>query len=257
MKAGLWLALGFLTRVPVPAVAFEPKALAASLFWFPAVGLAIGACVAGTLTAGQVAFGPWGGAFLALVAWVVFTGGLHLDGVADTFDGLSASGSDPARALAVMKDSRVGAHGAVALVGITLGKYVALSQLVTSWSVGQSGAVLLLACLWARLLVGFAMSRVGPVPGSSLGAMFHQAVQPRHVWAGAGWLVVPLSVVLWASPTWATAGIALGSLLAGGVGAWVFLVVCIRRFGGVSGDTHGALIELVELVTLFTWGLRA
>lgn len=257
MKAGLWLALGFLTRVPVPAVGFEPKALAMSLFWFPAVGLAIGACVAGILSAGHVAFGPWGGAFLALVAWVMITGGLHLDGVADTFDGLSASASDPARGLAVMKDSRVGAHGAVALVGVILGKYVALSQLVASWSAVQAGAVLLLACLWARLLVGIAMARVAAVTGSGLGAMFRQALHPRHVWAGAGWLVVPLSVVLWASPTWATGGMVLSSLLAGGGCAWVFLLVCVRRFGGVSGDTHGALIELVELVTLFTWGLRA
>lgn len=257
MKAGLWLALGFLTRVPVPAVAFESKALATSLFWFPAVGLAIGAWVAVALSAGQVVFSQGGGAFLALVAWVVFTGGLHLDGVADTFDGLSASGSDPARGLAVMKDSRVGAHGAVALVGIILGKYVALSQLVASWSAGQAGAALLLACLWARLLVGFAMARVAPVPGSSLGAIFNQALHPRHVWAGVGWLVVPLSAVLWASPAWATAGIAMSSLVVGALCAWFFVVVCRRRFGGVSGDTHGALIELVELATLFTWGLRA
>lgn len=255
MMAGLWLAIGFLTRVPVPNADFQAATLARSVFWFPGVGLVLGVAVASLLTLGQSFFNPWAAAFLALTVWVLFTGGLHLDGVADTFDGLSAS-TELARGLAVMKDSRIGAHGALALLGVVLGKYIALLQLGVPWSTGRAWTALLLATVWARLLVGFAMTQVKPASTSTLGAMFHHALHPRYAWFSSVWLIPLLVLVICLTSVWQMRTVALVAVLGGALVAWCLVRVCVRRFGGVTGDTHGALIELVELVTLFVWGLR-
>lgn len=249
--AGLWLALGLLSRLPAPVVAFEPGNLRRALFWFPAVGVVLGVVLVTTASAASAFFGAWTTAFLILCAWVLFTGGLHLDGVADSFDGLSASGGGRERALKAMKDSRIGAHGAVAIMGVLLGKLVALGELAGS----PHGGVwaLLFTPVWARIVVAVAMVHSSPAAGSTLAALFHSAVRPREAWLGTLWLTLPLLALTYAAPAGSalrTLTPALGGLLVG-LG---FVLVCRRRFGGVTGDTHGALIELGELVTLLLWG---
>ncbi len=222
----LLLAVQFLTRLPVPAVTASDTDFAASMRWFPAVGLLIGGGVAGAAWAGAHV-DPWMGALAALVAWVLLTGALHLDGLADVADGCGAAHRDRARLLAAMTDPHVGSFGVVAIVLQLLAKLVLLHALV------EQG-------LWLPLLLIPAAARIGPLawthwlpplhPG--LAARFAEAVDTRHL---IGWAVLLLA----------------GAALAPGVLAALLLIpawaLWLRRvIGGISGDGHGAGIELVE-----------
>ena len=225
----LIVALGFLTRLPLPQVAADADDFAAAIRWYPLVGLVIGAVVA-ACGWGASRIDPWLAALAALAAWVAVTGALHLDGLGDLADGLGAAhrttAGDHTRLLAVMADPHVGSFGVVAIVLQLLAKLVLLHALFEgAW--------------WAVVLVPFA-ARIGPLGwarwlpplGSGLGAMAARAVRPRDLW---GWAVVL------AGAEAAVPALVAAPVLMLGFGLWLR-----RRVGGVSGDCHGAGIELVE-----------
>ena len=110
----VWLALGFLTRLPVPAVSASAAEFAAAIRCYPLVGIVIGLCVWGASWAGALV-DPWTGALAGLAMWTGVTGALHLDGLADLADGLT-SGHDRERSLAVMRRGDTGPAGAAAIV---------------------------------------------------------------------------------------------------------------------------------------------
>lgn len=255
---GLWIAFGFLSRVPTPVVAFTSAGLARSLFWFPAVGALLG----GLWWAMFAGLSPWlSSSVLALVMvtfGVLFTGALHLDGVADTFDGFSASGAGPARALEAMKDSRIGAHGAVALGLVLLGKFVAFENLRGT----DVGAICLGASVAARLVCALVVASIKPARPSGLGATFagtepalaSDGAAPRSSRNGRGFA---LASVVWFTVPALSAGLFAGRWVALAVTAAtvvccaLFLVRrCVKAFGGVTGDTHGAVIEVCETAAL-------
>lgn len=219
------LALGFLTRLPVPTTKAEAEDFAATIRFYPLVGLVVGLVVAGAGWLGALV-DPWTGALAGTVAWVWVTGALHLDGLADVSDGLGAAHGDRARLLAVMAEPHVGSFGVVALVTQLLAKLVLLHAIVAApW--------------WTWMLVPFA-ARVGPLVWArllapvtrGLGARVAAAVRLRDV---AGWLLLLLAAAV-AAP-WLLAA----PLLIGGYAWWIE-----RRIGGINGDAHGAGIELVE-----------
>src|SRR5262245_46438983 len=112
---GLSVAARYLTIVPLPErVNAGAEALGRSAAWFPVVGLAIGLAVAAVEQVGARAFPPLLASLLTVTAWKLVTGGLHLDGLADCLDGLA--GRDAQHRLAIMRDSRIGAFGAVGLI---------------------------------------------------------------------------------------------------------------------------------------------
>jgi adenosylcobinamide-GDP ribazoletransferase len=122
-------AVQFLTRIPTPSFAdFQPDWITRAARYYSLVGILVGAACAGVLlAAGQ----PWSGALpalLAVAAGVLITGGFHEDGLADTADGLGG-GQTPARRLEIMKDSRVGTYGVLALVLVLATKVAALAAL--------------------------------------------------------------------------------------------------------------------------------
>src|SRR5207244_4536291 len=108
------MALRYLTIVPIPGGAPSREGPGASAAWFPVVGLAIGALLVLVDRVTTALFAPLLAALLVVTAWKLVTGGLHLDGIADCLDGLV--GRDPAHRLAIMRDSRLGAFGAIGLV---------------------------------------------------------------------------------------------------------------------------------------------
>ena len=170
---------------------------------------------------------------VALLA--VGTRALHLDGLADTVDGL-ASGRPAEQALAVMKRGDIGPMGVVALVLVLAGQAVAVGALLTGWS-GVLAVAALVAAARGALLVACVRGVPAARPGG-LGAAVANTV-PR--WAAAAeWLglILLLGVVL--RPGWRglVVGVA-GLLVAVGTVAW-----CTRRFGGVTGDVMGAAVEL-------------
>ena len=230
----LVIALGFLTRLPMPSVAgsIDGTAFAEAIRFYPLVGLAIGALVAGAGWAGSLV-DPWVGACAALLAWIAITGALHLDGLADLVDGLGAAHGDRTRLLAVMADPHIGSFGVVAIVGQMLAKLVLLHALgmVGWWSLlCVPGVARIGPMVWARYLP--------PIRPGGLGAAVAGAVRARDL-LGWGALV-------------ALAALFDPALVAGPVAILGMTFWFGRTLGGINGDAHGAGIELVETVLLAT-----
>jgi adenosylcobinamide-GDP ribazoletransferase len=234
----LILAVRFLTVVPMPGrEAPGPSALARAAWWFPVVGLLLGLGLAGALLILGALFPPLVSVVLLVTIWKAVTGGIHLDGLADSLDGLA--GSDPVRRLAIMRDSRIGVFGAVGLILCLLLAVTALADLPTS----VRARLVVLAPVVGRvapLLVGAWLRPA--TPGQGLGAAF----------------VAGLS--RWAGPLWGLAGLALGAAMLGPWGAviagvaWIVMMLgagfAARRLGGLTGDVLGAIVELAELGVL-------
>lgn len=221
----LIVAFGFLTRLPMPQVAADGNDFAAAIRAYPIVGLAIGSLVAASGWAGSQ-IDPWVGALAALIAWVTVTGALHLDGLGDLADGLGAAHGDRTRLLAVMADPHIGSFGVVTIVLQVAAKLVLLHALAgLAW--------------WPVILVPFA-ARIGPLAWArwlpplreGLGARVATAVRPRDL---IGWALV-LAAAVTVLPA-----LLITPVLVLGFGLWLRW-----RVGGVSGDCHGAGIELVE-----------
>lgn len=223
---GFWIALQFLTRLPTPRVRGDAAAFARSMRWFPAAGLVVGALVAG---AGRVGAGidAWIGALAALLVWVIVTGALHLDGLSDLADARGAAHKDRAQFLRVMADPHVGSFGVVAIVLQLVAKLLLLHAAIDKG-------------LWLALLLIPGVARIGPIVWTlclpplhdGLAARFRDAVAWRHV---ALWLVLLLGVSLW------TPALLAAPLL---IALWAWWLQA--HVGGISGDCHGAGIELIE-----------
>ena len=235
MIASLILAVRFLTVVPVPGrEAYGQGALGRAAWWFPIIGLALGAALAAMDRALQVAFSPLLSAALVLSLWKVATGGIHLDGLADCLDGLG--GRDCQHRLAIMRDSHIGAFGAVGLIVYVLIALLALAEVPS----GARGRVLLLAPMVGRLaplLIGPRFSPASPDQGS--GAAFLGSMSP---WAGPAHLVCVSALSAWILGGWGPV-VTLGSLLA----VFVWTAFLVRRCGGLTGDVLGSGVELGEL----------
>lgn len=225
------VAVQFLTRLPTPRIASDEADFAASIRWFPAVGLLIGAIVAGGGWAGS-RIDPWTGALIALVLWVLVTGALHLDGLADIADGCGAAHGDRNRLLAAMADPHVGSFGVVAIVLQCLAKLVLLHALIA-----QGIFVPLILIPFAARIGPLAWARWLPALHAGLGARFAHAVSIGSL---IGWLF------LLAAGAVVVPALLIAPLL---IAAWAFWLR--RAIGGISGDGHGAGIELVETGLLF------
>ena len=239
---GLILATQFLTRLPTPAVQdFKPQELAQSAGWFPLVGLLVALPVLAGMWAGSL-IDPWLGALLGLLAWAWVTGGLHLDGLADLFDGLGAAHRDPARLLAVMRDPHLGGMGALALVLQLIAKLVLLMLVLKIAPPGMWPALLLVPA-WARLGV-LLWAWVLPPLDKGMGERFGWAIRPASIIL---WTLALGSAALWLAPALLLAPLVL-------IGWAAFLK---HRLGGMSGDTLGAGIEISEalLLLLFLLGM--
>jgi adenosylcobinamide-GDP ribazoletransferase len=243
------VAVAFLTILPVPFRKLPTAdVVARSRFWYPVVGLLLGALLGGwTALATRLALPPLS-AFLVVLAWVGLTGALHLDGFCDLCDGLFGGRTAEDR-LRILKDPHLGTFGLAGGVLLLLGKWVALEAVLARapergpWLV--AGAVGLARCLTLCVAAG---SRYPRAEGTG------KALIEATAW----WEAVPFAA--------AAAGL---TLLASGGGfelavilfAPALLVVlglrwsCRRRLGGVTGDCLGAAVELAEGVFLLAAAL--
>jgi len=227
----LLVAIQFLTRLPTPRIASDADDFVASIRWFPAVGLLVGALVAAAGWLG-LRIDPGLGALAALIAWVAVTGALHLDGLGDIADGAGAAHHDRSRLLVALADPHIGSFG-VAAIGLQLIAKFELLHLLLG-----------IAPAWVLVPVPLA-ARVGPLVWArrlpslhdGLGARFAGVVRRRDV-AGWGAILLGVAVVL--------PGLLATFLLIPAWGWWLR-----RTIGGISGDGHGAGIEIVETGLLF------
>jgi adenosylcobinamide-GDP ribazoletransferase len=238
---GLWVALGFLTRLPLPSHRFDPSAAAAreSLAWYPVVGLLLGALLWSAASLLHATPAPLA-AGLLLAGWVALTGALHLDGLADSADAWVGGLGDRERTLTIMKDPRCGPAGVVALVLVLLLKFAALLSLAPS-----HGLALLLAPLLARGALVLLLLTTPYARSSGLGSALLDA--PRR----ACWCGLALSAVL----AVVCGGPGLRALVASLLVFVLWRRAGLRRIGGFTGDTAGALAELIELTVLLAVAL--
>jgi len=236
---GLLRAARYLTIVPLPGGAGAGlTGLGRAAPWFPVVGLLLGVVLVAVDRLTTRFFPALLAALLTVTAWKLLTGGLHLDGLADCLDGLL--GRDPAHRLAIMRDSRIGAFGAIGLILFLLLELAALAELPGP-------------ARWQTLLAAPAIARAAP----ALLARLFPSARPEGMGAA-----FQRDVASWAPPValllaLATAVAALG---AGGVVVTAVAMLAAialgrfftKRLGGTTGDVLGASVELAELSVLLT-----
>jgi adenosylcobinamide-GDP ribazoletransferase len=233
-----WIALQFLSSLPIRLPGMPtPEELGRSLLFYPLVGLLFGLILWGLnwLLLGAPLLLH---AALLLSVWVVLSGALHLDGLADSADAWLGGYGDRERTLTIMKDPRSGPIAVVTLVLVLLLKFAALLALIEQ----QHSVILIIVPLLGRsALLGLFLTTPYVRPGG-LGQALADHL-PRL--PGQQVLVIcALASVLMAglSGVWAL-------VLAAVMFVWLRQVM-VRRLGGTTGDTAGALLELLEVVVL-------
>ena len=235
MKA-IVLALQFMTRLPLPQVAAGPGDFARAIRWLALAGLVVGAGVAVAAWAGARR-DPWAGALLGLLAWVWLSGALHLDGLGDIADAAGAAHKDAthkdrARISAVLSDPHIGSFGVTAIALQLICKLVGLRL----WLAGGHAL--------AGLVAIGAVARIAPLGWTLALPPLHEGLGSSFR-AGARWWVLAL---------WGAAALAAGWCWHCLLVAWPAAVVwgwwLRRRLGGISGDGHGAGIEILESAML-------
>ncbi|HET8739040.1 MAG TPA: adenosylcobinamide-GDP ribazoletransferase [Acidimicrobiia bacterium] len=230
---GLRRAIVLLTRIPL-GTQTTPPSLDGIAAWFPVVGVIVGLVVAGA----YVVLYPWMpsllAAVVAILVGILVTGAFHEDGLADTFDSLGAEG-DREEALAIMRDSRLGTYGIVALVGsillrvVTLGSmepWLALAALAAAHALARSAPVVLMATTSPARSEGLGLS--GVAGADTAGAIVAVAIGVSVTALALGW--------------WTLAAVLLVALA-----TLVIRRLALRKVGGITGDMLGAGEQLGEI----------
>ena len=249
------LALGTLSVLPVPPPErVDRRTAGQAMVLAPVVGLLLGALVAAplwlvdTVTDG---LSPLVAATAAVAAVAGLTRGLHLDGLADTADGLG-SGAGPAKALTVMRRSDIGPFGVATLV---LALLLQVAGLSAAFARGTGEVSLVAALVVSRLALPLVCSRGVPAARSDgLGSTVAGAVSRRGLLVAVTLAVGALALVRLVGGDRATPGggvlwLVLGAVLPLALAA-LLCRRCVRRFGGVTGDVMGACVEVACTASL-------
>ena len=234
------LAVQFLTRLPVPnRLATTEEELGRAAAFFPLVGIIVGGSTAGVyLLAARVVSLPVA-VLIAIVFAAFITNGFHEDGLADTFDGLGG-GWTKERALEIMRDSRIGTYGALALIFLILGKFITLTELGSEH-------------IWRWLIVAHVAARWTVLPlckwlpyarPEGQGKLVAKQITSTALLIGS--LTFLLTLLLF---PWRTALIALAMTI---VVTFLSGLYYKRRLGGITGDCLGATNQITELLLYLT-----
>ena len=227
----LLIALQFLTTLPVKvAVPVENKQLGQSLLFYPVVGLIISALVI-LLASGLSLQPPYVAAVLVLTVWVALTGGLHLDGLADSADAWLGGLGDKVKTLAIMKDPTSGPIAVSILILLLLTKFIMLAELISV----QNWIAIILAATLSRTALPLLFLTTPYVRQNGIAALLIQH-QPKTTTKQMVLAVSLISIFL--SGLWILL-LSFGLFL-------LFRYWMLQRLDGVTGDTAGAMVELLE-----------
>ena len=236
--AAIRAALMFFTRLPVPSSAqYDPEDLQRAAAWFPLVGWLVGAVAAAVWWASAQVWTPALASGLSLASTLLLTGAFHEDGFADVCDGFGG-GYTKERVLEIMRDSRVGAFGAMGVVVMLGLKWQAVSALPVA---GITGAMVIFAGHTVSRAAAVSLMAVLPYVREEAGKAKPLATQL----SGGRWVVAlvcglaPLALL----PLWS------GCAVAGVFAVWLVLAAWFRRrLGGYTGDCLGAAQQVTEVV---------
>lgn len=238
MIKGLILSLQFLTRIPINIpVEFNKENLAKSTFFFSLVGAILGG-ICGIIYYLFSFINIELAALATVMGMIAVTGGLHLDGIADTFDGFMAN-KDKETTLEIMKDSRVGTFGAVALILTILTKYVVISNFTVNVPI-----ILILSLANSRVVVCHKMIYKKIARPGGLGDMFHSSNLKKYALSGA---IIYTGIIAILNPIYLiplVSTILVGEMISS---------ISYKKIGGFTGDIYGATIEIGEIVSLMTF----
>ena len=234
-----WLALQTLTRVPVPPGSrSNARNQGRAVLYFPLVGVFIGCMLVVTylLLQGQDENLL---AIIILILWVSITGALHLDGLADSADGWLGGHGDRERILEIMQDSHSGVAAIVSIVLVLFLKFIAIRYLLTQETILPA---LLLTPALARMSV---IPLYLTTPYARPGGMGEQMARnlPRIAGWSATTIVILVCIVLY---QWRAFSVIFMLIFFGLMLRWLMM----KNIGGVTGDTTGAFIEIMEAVAL-------
>ena len=251
----LILMIQFMTRYPIPLeIEFTAERFVSGMKWMPLVGLLVALPAAGALYLLDSLLGREIGALAAVIVLILVTGGLHLDGIADTADGLFSYRSRE-RMLAIMRDSTLGTNGVTAIVLSVLVKFVLVKNIPATGAICAVLAAPVLgrmALTWHSAVARYAREERG------IGEYVNQTGLTQAI--AATLVSLPLVTAILSPAGLTPSVLALLILLLHGTAillALLFAAYLKTRLGGITGDTIGATIELVEiaalLVFLCTW----
>jgi len=244
-----FVALQFFTRIPIPQrVGFEPEWLHHAARYFPAVGVVVGMATAAGHAAAAQLWPPAVAALLSTALGILLTGAFHEDGFADVCDGMGG-GYTAERTLDIMKDSRIGAFGAIGIMLMLALKVAALASLPT----GTAVAGLLAAHPVSRLLSGSLIRLMAYARHEGKAKPLATRMSNGEFAIAATTGIAPL-LMLCAAGLLAWQGALLACLLALCGTAWMARMF-LRRLGGYTGDCLGAVQQVAE--ALFYLGLLA
>jgi adenosylcobinamide-GDP ribazoletransferase len=241
----LLVAFQFLTRLPISRVPYQPDSLSRSAKFLPVVGLAIGL---GASALQHVLIPHLSRALVALLVLiflVLITGGLHEDALADTADAFGG-GWNRAQILTILRDSRIGSFGALALVLSVLARFLLLTALPVNRFMAFAATAHVL-CRWTALPLGYFLPSARE--GDGQGARLAQKISPTSFLVGT-LLSFTIVFYLMRRESWIPVLVALViTTLSGGY--------YFRRIGGVTGDCFGATNQLTEIAVYFcgVWNL--
>ncbi len=233
-------ALQFLTRIPVPSPPHTEDSLARSLVFFPLVGVLIGSGAALLHRLLVPHLSRPASAFLVLLYFVMITGSLHEDGLADTADGFGG-GTSPEKILLILRDSRIGSYGGVALVLSLVGRLVLIASIPldhVSWLLITAGVL----GRWTALPLSYYLppaSRPEASENAGQGARIAGLTSPFTLITGT---IFSFALVGWLLRAQAIAPIVASTSL-----AFVSGLYYKRRLGGITGDCFGATNQLAEV----------
>ncbi|KXG78925.1 adenosylcobinamide-GDP ribazoletransferase [Thermotalea metallivorans] len=230
------LMVQFLTRIPLPVnVKADEEDFLQGVVYFPLVGLLIGMFIVSFYYMGDHLGGTFLAAVMAVTIEVLITGGLHLDGLGDTFDGIY-SNRPKDRVLEIMKDSRLGTNGALGIFMTILLKIAFIYSMDRPMVYG----VLLLMPVFSRLCLVYGSRFSVYARDSGMGNLYIGKVNNLHLA-----ITVVLTVLISLVNLWALPFLLIGYLFS------IFYIKHITdKIGGMTGDTLGALCELSEIVYL-------
>jgi adenosylcobinamide-GDP ribazoletransferase len=235
-------ALVFYTIIPLPSTwTLDFKRIARWATW---IGFLIGMLLAGlNFLLLQTPLSSFLRGVLVVAAWIAITGGLHLDGVMDTADGLAVP--DPERRLAVMSDSRTGAFGVMAAVVLILLKVGAIAALTSP----RSCVFLILVPIWGRWAQVLAIALYPYLKAEGKGAFHRRSLKlPQDLWPSVVLFVgISITSIALEPHQWLSHGgsLALGLFISWGIGAWFY-----QQLNGMTGDSYGAIVEWVEALII-------